>query len=523
MIIEGKSDVPVYLYIRDKQVEIKDASQLWGLGALETTDHIQKEIADPDASVAVIGQAGENQVLFAAVINDRGRAAGRAGGGAVLGAKNLKAVAVNGTQTIEVKDPEGFRAAVLEAENNLSRYPFEGVNQLGTPLLVSIMNGTGSLPTKNFELSQFKDAYAIGAESLTTKHLIKRRACYGCSMACGRYTVVEDGEWRTPPGEGPEYETIDMLGAMSCNNDLAAIIHANHLCNDLGLDTISTGAAISFAIDCYEKGVIKANEFEECPLRWGDASMIVRLVQKIAHRDGLGDLLANGVKRAAERLGDQAEDCALHVKGLEVPGHDPRGESKVMALQYAVSPRGACHMHPNWAAVWDSGNFECGMRVFGLPWPPTDKYAEVGYQKGLAYRYISVHGEISEVVGACVFHSFGPADSCITPSLYARMLQSLTGFAIDEFELFKAADRSWVMKRCFNTREGFRRKDDVIPNRLRRELADGPAKGQAVTDVDGMIDEYFEACGWDQETGIPKVETLQDLGLFDVAEDLALT
>lgn len=520
LIIEGKASNPVYIWIHDNEVEILDASHLWGKGVVEATEKILEEIDDPDASVAIIGPAGENLVKMACVMNDRGRAAGRGGGGTLFGAKNLKAVVVNGSQDIKVADPESFIEVMKEAEDNLSRYPYEGVNQFGTPLLVGIQNGAGALPTRNFSMGQFADVDKIGGEAVTEGHLLKRRACYGCSMGCGRYCVVDDGKWRTPPMEGPEYETLSMLGSLNLNDDLPSLIHANYLCNDLGLDTISAGSVIAFAIECFEKGLITSKDTGGRELRFGDSELVIEMVKEIAHRQGLGDLLAEGVKKAAETIGEPAMDFALEVKGMEVPGHEPRGEAKIVALQYAVNPRGACHMHPNWAAIWDSGEFECGMNVFGQPWPPTHKYLEAGNSKGQAYRYVSIQGEITEIVGGCVFHSWGAADECITPELYAKIIKALVGWDIDQFELFKAADRSWVLKRCFNIREGFTRKDDTIPKKLKQPLPAGPAKGQAVEDIDAMVDEYFDVVGWDKDTGIPYRETLVDLDLGFVLEAL---
>lgn len=520
LIVEGRADKPVYISVLDKKVEIRDASHLWGHDVSYTTEAILDEVDDPDASVATIGAAGENLVRFAAVMNDRGRAAGRGGGGAVLGSKNLKAVVVNGTQDVRVADPKEFAEVTVIAEENLKRYCYEGVIQFGTPLLVGIQNAAGALPTRNFGLGQFDAVEVIGGEAVTDTHLLKRRACFSCSMGCGRHTTVVDGRWTTPPGDGPEYETLAMLGSLCLNDDLPSIVRANYLCNEYGLDTVSTGSVIAFAMECCENGLLDEAACDGRLVDWGDAERIVSLVDDIAHRRGLGDLLASGVAAAAKDIGGNAEDYAVHVKGMEVPGHEPRGESKVMGLQYAVNPRGACHMHPNWAAIWDSGGFSSGMRPFGLPWPPTDKMAETGAQKGLAYRFVALQGEISEIVGGCVFHCHGPDDDCITPELYARTLTSLTGMSVDQFELFEAAERSWVMKRCFNAREGFRREHDTLPKRLREAIPAGPSAGQAVVDIDGMIAEYYEASGWDAETGIPLPETLDRLGLQDVRDVL---
>ena len=513
LIVKGKAEQPVYLYIHDNQVEFRDASHLWGHGVEHTTAVIQNEINDLDASVAAIGQGGENLVRFAAVINDRGRAAGRGGGGAVMGSKKLKAVVVNGRQDVKVANPEAFAQAIQQAEDNLNKYPFEGINQFGTPLLVGIQNGNGSFPTKNFRKGTYEDADKIGGEFFTDKYLIKRRACYGCSMGCGRYSEVENGVYKTPPLEGPEYETLNTFGALAENNNIESIIYCNYLCNDYGVDTISAGNLISFAIDCYQSGVIGKKETNGIELNWGDDKAIVALLHDIVNRKGLGDVLAEGTKRAAKHFGDKAAALSLHIKGMEVPAHEPRGESKTLAIQYAVNPRGACHMHPNWGAIWDSGQFECGMNDFGQPWPPTNKYLELGAEKGRAYRYVAIQGEISEIVGACVFHSWGASDECLTPALYAQIISALTGWDFTKEELFKAADRSWVLKRCFNIREGFTAADDDLPPRLKEELPAGPAKGQKIGDIKGLLKEYYKAAGWDEKTGVPLKETLENLNL----------
>jgi aldehyde:ferredoxin oxidoreductase len=512
VVIEGKAEEPVYVYIHDGEAEIKPAKHLWGLNVEETTDTLIRELDDPEISVAAIGQAGENGVLYAALINDRGRAAGRGGIGAVFGSKNLKAVVVNGRGGIKVARPKEFAEAVEKAEQWLKNYPFGSIPSLGTVGLVSLNNSLGILPTKNFQTAYFEKADQISGELLNRKYQIKRRACYGCSFACGRYTSVGSGKFSTPPMEGPEYETVDMLGPICGVADLEAIIRGNYLCNVYGLDTISTGMSIAFAMECYEKGLLTDRDTEGMPLRWGDGEVMVKLVEKIAHREGIGALLAQGVKRMAEQLGPAAEEAAIHVKGLELPAHEPRSESKVLAVQYAVSPRGACHMHPNWASTWDFGQLDCGMKEFGLPWPPAGIQDE-SPQKGIVYRYVALQGEISEILGACIFYSWGTEGSCITPQLYAEIVSALTGWDVTAAELVTAAERSWNLKRCFNAREGFTRKDDKLPGRFSQAIPDGPSAGARVENLDAMLDAYYEAMGWDRQTGLPAPEKLRELGL----------
>ncbi|MCF6095606.1 aldehyde ferredoxin oxidoreductase family protein [Thermovorax subterraneus] len=512
VIIEGKAEEPVYLYIYDGSVEIRCAKHLWGLNVEETTDTLIRELDDPEICIAAIGQAGENGVLYAALMNDRGRAAGRGGIGAVFGSKNLKAVVVNGHKGVKVAQPEKFAKAIEKAEQWLQNYPFQSIPLFGTVGLVSLNNSLGILPTKNFETAYFEKAEKVSGEVINKQYNIKRRACYGCNFACGRYTAVKNGKFATPPMEGPEYETVDMFGPICLVEDIEAVIRANYLCNVYGLDTISTGLSIGFVMECYEKGLLTEKDTDGLDLRWGNAEAMIKLIEKIVTKEGFGAFVAQGVKRMAEKLGPKAEEIANHVKGLEVPAHEPRSESKVIALQYAVTPRGACHMHPTWASTFDFGQLECGMKEFGMPWPPEPIPAETP-TKGKAYRYVALQGEISEIVGACIFHSWGTEGSCITPQLYAEIVSALTGWDVTAEELIKAAERSWNLKRCFNGREGFTRKDDKLPKRFSQAIPNGPSKGAKVENLDTMLDAYYEAMGWDKATGLPTSEKLKELGL----------
>ncbi|AEF94782.1 Aldehyde ferredoxin oxidoreductase [Desulfotomaculum nigrificans CO-1-SRB] len=512
VVIDGKATEPTYLYIHDGQVELKPAKHLWGLNVEETTDSLVRELGDPEISVATIGQAGENGVLYAALINDRGRAAGRGGIGAVFGSKNLKAIVVKGSGGVKVAKPEEFKKAIDKAEQWLNNYPLGSIPAMGTIGLVSLNNSLGILPTKNFQTTHFENADQVSGETFNRKYQIKRRACYGCSFACGRYSSVENGKYSTPPMEGPEYETVDMLGPNCGIDDLEAIIKGNYLCNIYGLDSVSTGMSISFAMECYEKGLITDKETEGLPLLWGNAEVMLQLIEKIANNEGIGAFLAQGVKRMAEQLGPNAEEAAIHVKGLELPAHEPRSESKVLSIQYATSPRGACHMHPNWASTWDFGQLDCGMKEFGMPWPPKEIQDESPV-KGTVYKYVALQGEISEILGACIFHSWGTEGSCITPQLYAEIVSALTGWEVTTEELLKAAERSWNLKRVFNAREGFTRKDDKLPKRFNQAIPDGPAAGAKVDNLDTMLDAYYEAMGWDKNTGLPTAEKLKELEL----------
>ncbi len=511
LVIDGKAADPVYIFINDGKVEIRPAKHLWGKNVEETTDIVIRELDDPEVSVAAIGQAGENGVLYAALINDRGRAAARGGIGAVFGSKNLKAIVVSGSGGIKVANAKQFAEVIEKTEQWLKNYLFAAIPALGTVNMMVPNSALGILPAKNFQKAHFENVDKVSGELINEKYNLKRRACYGCSFACGRYTYVNGGKFATPPMEGPEYESVDMLGPICGIDEVEAIIKGNYLCNVYGLDTISAGMSIAFAMECYDKGLLTDKDTEGIPLRWGDAGVMLTLLEKIAHREGIGAFLAQGVKRMAEKLGPAAEEAAIHVKGLELAAHEPRSESKSLALQYAVSPRGACHMHPNWASVWDF-QIDCGMKEFGLPsWPAGPQ--EESLQRSLAYRYVVLQGEITEILGGCIFYSWGAEGNCITPQLYAEIVSALTGWNVTAAELLTAAERSWNLKRCFNAREGFTRKEDRLPKRIYNAIPDGPSTGARVENLDLMLDGYYEAMGWDKQTGLPTPEKLRELGL----------
>lgn len=524
MVVTGKAEKSVYLWVHDGTCEIKSAEHLWGKTVHETTDRLLEEVGKPEASVACIGPAGEKLVRFAAIMNDYDRAAGRTGGGAVFGSKNLKAIVVSGEAEICAAAPDKFYEAAMEASETMRKYFFQGlIGGLGTMCLVNALNAAGALPTKNFTTCFFPAADNLSGENLAEKYLIKKRACFGCTIGCGRYSWVPFGRFLTPLHEGPEYETTGMMGAQSLIENIEPIIRANYLCNNYGLDTISTGNVIAFAIEAFEKGLITKKGTDGLKLEWNNPEVLLTLIDQIARREKFGDVLAEGVKRAAEKIGKGAEEFAVHVKGLEVPAHDPRGESRSFVIQYAVTPRGACHMHPNWAGAYDFIPLDNGLKPHGLPWPPPDKFAETGVKRGIAYKLLACDGQLAETLGLCVFYLWGAEEfglACLTPKRLATLYSTLTGFEMDEFELMKAAERVWNLKRCFNVREGLTRKDDKLPKRLLEPIATGPTKGQVVKDVDGILDEYYIACEWDKKTGVPTRKKLEELGLKDVADVL---
>ena len=520
IIITGKADEPVYIYIENGKAEIRSAKHIWGKTVHETTDILLEEIGRPEASVAAIGPAGEKLVRFAAIMNDYDRAAGRGGGGAVMGSKNLKAIVVYGTQEITPAQPDKFWKDMLEAQDAMSKYMYkDSIGKLGTIVLVNALNAIGALPTMNFKSGYFVNADDMSGEKLAEKYLLKRRACFSCVVGCGRYTWVPSGKYATPAHEGPEYETTDMIGIQTGLKDLDALVRANYLVNNYGLDSISTGNVIAWAIEAYQRGYITKDDTGGLELKWGDSDTVLTLIDMIARRQGFGDVLAEGVKRASEKIGRGTDEFAVHVKGLECPAHDPRGESRYLAIQYAISPRGCCHMHPNWPS-YDLGQFDGGLRDYGFPWPQPEPHTELGVNRGKSYRLIALHGMLSLMLGMCVFYLWGTEENAMTPKRIARLYSSLTGIDIKPEELLTAAERVWNLERAFNIREGFTREHDRLPKRFLETIPYGPSKGQAVQHIEELIDETYEAFGWDKKTGYIMRQKLSELGLNDVLEEL---
>ena len=521
IVVRGRSEEPVYLHVRDGCAELRDASHLWGKNVHETTDILLRDLAEPDASVACIGQAGENLVRFASIMVDYDRAAGRCGGGAVMGAKRLKAVVVDGHGEISAAKPDEFFDAALEAINVVKARADKGMGKYGTLGGLIRLNESGALPTRNFKTCYFEEAEKVSGQTLSEKYLIKKRACFGCPIGCGRYIQVPAGDYRTPPHEGAEYETVDMLGVQSMIGDLEAIIKAGYLCNIYGLDTISAGNVIAFAIEAYERGIITEEDAGGIRLRWGDPEVTLTLIEKIVRKEGIGRLLAEGVKRASEKLGKGSEEFACHGKGLEIPAHDPRGTSKSLAIQYAVgNPRGACHIEPIWTPMWDFSKVDMGLRRYGLPWPPPSRFEEAGVGRGKAYRLLILFGELAGILGICRFPLQAAEGENLDLDMLSRLTTTLTGLDLKPQDLLKISERVYNLKRCFNVREGVDRRSDKLPRRMMEPIASGPTKGIRVENLDGMLDEFYDAMGWDRETGIPSREKLVELGLGDVAEEV---
>mgnify|MGYP001063065398 CR=1 FL=1 len=521
IILEEKAEQPSYLWIRNDQVEIKDAGDAWGKPVPEAEAIIKEDIGEYEARLALIGPAGEKLVRFAAIVNDGCRVAGRCGVGAIMGSKNVKAVAVRGTKDVKVNDPDACKKALVDMENAVQSNPMYKLYAYdGTPAYTGSLASFGALPTWHDRSGYFDKWENVSVDTLRRNYLVKTRACQACSYACERYTEIKSGLYRTPPHGGPEYETIDLMGPFLKIDNLEAIQRASYVCNTYGMDTISTGYMIAFAIECFEKGLITLKETEGMKLTWGNPETLVNLTEKIATRQGIGDLLAEGVVRFAEKIGKSAIDLALHVKGLEMPGHSPRA-LKEMALQYGTCNRGACHIRYYWVGSPSMFKQTHGLEAYGLPDPTNINPLDETKEKSRIVVVNQNCGNVHEALGTCLFHTSSPnAETGITIKRFAVLLSALTGWRIDDLELVKAGERLFNLERAFNVREGIRRRDDIIAKRWRTEkLIGGPTDGIRVENYEQMLSWYYELRGWD-ENGVPRKSKLMELGLDDVMSRL---
>jgi aldehyde:ferredoxin oxidoreductase len=502
IIFQGKSSSPVYLWVDGERVELRDATGIWGKTTHETDDILRAE-THPQARVSCIGPAGERLVRFAAIMNDKHRAAGRSGVGAVMGSKNLKAVVVRGTGKVPIHDPKAFKeinGKLMKRFKETYKNSPPPLRVHGTAVTVMATQNYGVFPTRNFQTGSFEGWEAIHGETLTRTFLVGHRACFACPISCGRVTRVEEPPFEGE-GEGPEYETIYALGSDCGVDNLAAITKANYICNELGLDTISMGSTIACAMELSEKGYLPEKDVGR-KLRFGDAEALVELTRMTGYREGFGDVLAEGSLRMATKYGHP--ELAMVAKGQDFAGYEPRGEQG-MGLAYATSPIGASHMRGD-PAYFELLGVPCN--VDPLTWK--DKPPVVAKWQDLFC--------IIDSAGLCVFYS---VRNLIKPELMAppvgimELLNAATGADYTLRELEKAGERIFNAERLFLARAGFSRKDDTLPPRMLREpLPEGPGKGM-VCHLEEMLEDYYRVRGWDQD-GIPTREKLEELGLLEL-------
>jgi len=493
VIIEGKAEKPVYLWINDDSIEIRDARKLWGKKTAEV-EEVMKQETDQKARVMNIGPAGVKLSRIANVMFDVHRAAGRSGVGAVLGSKNFLGIAARGTKKVEFFAPVELKKAVAQVRKLLkeSEITNENLPKYGTAIMVNIINERGGYPVRNAQEAYDDDAGVTGGEEIADKILIRKSACAVCPIACGRTTEIREGKYKGHHGEGPEYETTWALGLMCGVYDLNAITYAHYLTNEYGLDGISAGVTIACAMELYEKGYIPEKDVP-FPLRFGDGEALVKLVQMMGEREGIiGDLLAEGSYRLAEHYGHP--ELSMSVKKQEMPAYDPRA-MKGIGLNFATSNRGACHVR----------GYTISQEVIDWPYA-VDRLKYEG--KAELTKYMQDFTAVIDSSGMCLFTIFGMGYI----SDYGSILRAVTGLPYSDEELMKAGERIYNLERLFNLKAGLTKQDDTLPPRLLKEpIPSGPSKGE-VCDLDRMLPEYYKLRGWDKD-GVPTKEKLEELGL----------
>jgi aldehyde:ferredoxin oxidoreductase len=525
LIVKGRAEKPAFLWIDDGKVEILDADHLWGMDTRETIKTIKAGLGDPRVQVLAIGPGGENLVRFANIMTYEGHAGGRTGIGCVMGSKNLKAVAVRGTDKLNIANQDEFMSLLKELKAHLLEDEVSGkiAPKLGTTVLLNIVNETGALGTRNFQTGFFKDAYEISGEVMREKYTPqgRGRGCFMCPIACDRYTVIKEGEFAgTWCAGGPEYATLTNQGARLGNKNLAAIIKANELCNRYGIDTYSTGGVMGFAHELYQRGAITEKDTDGLELAWGDYHVQLELIRKIAYREGFGSLLAEGVKRMSERIGQDSYKYAIEIKGMEYPSKDARGD-KMYGLCCATSARGADHLYSlsEFPATVELDVIE---KMFGTK-KAVDPHLPDG--KGKVVAFFEEGCTFTDLLGICklvyVTYVASMKELMYRRKILPRLYSVVTGHPLDYEGLIERTHRVTTLEKSFNIREGKTgRKDDFPPYRFTSEpMPDGPAKG-SVFETDVMLDEYYEAIGFDKMTGWPYQETLKNLDLQDVLTEL---
>ena len=512
IIIEGRSAKPVYLWIKDGRTEIRDASRIWGKDTGTAEKLIREELGDDRIRVAQCGPAGEKLVRYACVVNELKHANGRTGMGAVMGSKNLRAIAVRGTQKLPLANAEklreiGKKSLELLAESGMAK----NLKKFGTPMFVMPLHNSGILPTRNFQKGQFEGAEAICGEKMTDTILVKSEGCYACAVQCKRSVKVEGKYNASPEYGGPEYETLGSLGSLCGIDNLAAIAQGNEMCNRYGLDTISVGVCISFAMELVEKGILAAKDTDEIDLRFGNTDAMLAMIGKIVKREGFGNLLAEGVQRAAQKIGKGAEKYAMHVKGQELPMHDPRGKQG-LSLSYATSPTGADHIEaPHDTSFLSDGPALKAARPAGVMEPVPA--LEMGPRKVRQFVHTQAIWNSFNSLGVC---NFAAAPYTAIPLVtLAEAVEAITGWNASLYELMELGERTVTMARMFNMREGLSKKDDYLPERLYETLEAGTPREKKITreDFANTLKLYYEAMGWDPKTGIPTEGRLSFLGL----------
>jgi aldehyde:ferredoxin oxidoreductase len=513
IIIEGVAASPVYLWIRDDQVELRPAAHLLGLETADVEERLREELGERHLRVSQCGPAGERLVRIANVMHDATRAAGRTGLGAVMGSKKLKAVVVRGSRRPPVADQSALAELARWFRDNYQQTGSAAYHTLGTVRLVRGNQEAGGLPTRNFQQGVFEGFEKLSAETMLNTITVGRDTCYGCPIRCKWVVEVKSDTYPVDRRYGgPEYEAVGSMGSLCGIDNLEMVAYGNQLCNANGLDTIGTGSTIAFAMECYERGLLTKEDTGGLDLRFGNAEALIEMIRRIIRREGLGNLLAEGSLRAAKRIGKGAEHYAVQIKGQEVAMHDPRVKYG-HGLGIAVSPTGADHMH----SVHDSGYASKGgiaaLEPFGIIEPlPFDNLST---DKARMVRYAMIWRVLDNLTGFCMFQMWSPQQK-------VDIIRAATGWETGLTDLWLAAERAYDMARAFNTREGFSPEDDMLPPRFFEHLPEGPVAGKSPTEAQyrAALADFYGMMGWDAATGAPTRGKLVDLGIGWVANML---
>ena len=523
IVIKGQSPKPVYLWIHDGQAELRDASHLWGQVTGPVEAAIREEVGEPKAEVLQVGPAGEQGVRFACLINMCNRANGRTGMGAVMGAKRLKAVAVRGTQRPEAADPDKIRELARLGARNVDER-MGALAKYGTAQTVGGNQGAGGLPTRNFTSGSFDGYEKIDGKTMYDTVLKERDTCFACAIRCKRVVEITEGPHQVDPlYGGPEYETLSTLGSYCGVDDLAAVSKANQLCNMYGMDTISCGATVAWAMECFEKGVLTTQETDGLDLRFGNGDAMVKVVEAMGKREGLGKLLGEGSARAAAQVGQGSEDYLITVKNQEMPAHMPRVK-RTLGLIYSVNPFGADHMSSEHDPNYEEEGYQAHRRTLSQldlkdPQPARSLNAEkVRFALYTQWAYSCL-----DPINVCDF-VWGPSWQLYNMNQLVAVIRAATGWDVSLYELIKLGERRLNMLRAFNAREGIGRNEDTPPKRLFEPLEGGISDGWAM-DPDELaqaFDTYYAMAGWDMASGTPTRAKLEELGIAWVAEAIGI-
>jgi aldehyde:ferredoxin oxidoreductase len=513
IVLEGVSGDPVYLFVDDGRVEFGDASHLVGRGVYEADEILREDLGDRGVQTAVVGPAAEAGVRFSGVYVNLMRAAARTGMGAVMASKGVKALAVRGSGAVGVAKPGMFEGLVEEIRGEIrSHEQYWPRRRMGTTRILLMADAAGFLPTRHYTAGTFEHACEVSGERLAEAFNVKTRGCFACTIPCSRFYSVREGEFAGLYGEGPEYEALGSFTSRVGNRSLELALKANDLCNRLGIDALTVGECISWAMELYERGMLSREEADGLDLSWGNGDAILTLIGKIARREGFGDLLADGTRVAAERLG-RGGGLVMQVKGLDLIMADPRG-LKGFGLGYAVSSRGGDHLRSE-PFLELSDDPSIGEEMFGVP-EATMRLADRG--KGVLVSYFEDWNAVIDALEPC--KNIMQNMMILTFERASKVIEAVTGLTLTPTEVRRVGERIINIERAFNVREGIRRSDDTLPKRFREEpLAKGASRG-TVFNQEPMLDEYYAERGWEIKTGIPTRETLKRLDLGEVATDL---